>query len=298
MSWLFLALLAPFIYAINVFLDKYIISTKISDYRSLPIFGVFLALPIFIILGFNGGFWSVSLKDALLVVITGVFTILAFALYLEALIKEDTSIVIILMQLTPALVLILSYLILGEMINYKQLLGFIFLFTSSILISLKKEKSSLKLSKGLIYILLADILWSIPYILIKFASGSMSFANLVTYESGGVVIGGALLLIFVYPIKQAFIKTIKKIKKPVLAMILFNESLFLGGKIITYLAITLGPAVLVSVVGSTQVFFGILFGIILTLTFPKVFKENLSKVGLTKKASLGLLVLMGVILIS
>lgn len=298
MNWVFLALLAPFVYAINVFLDKYLISAKIPEYRSLPIFGVILAVPVFLILGLLTGFGSVSFKDAFLVLITGAITIWGFSLYLEALIKEDTSIVIILMQLVPAFVAVLSYFTLGETMNSRQFLGFILLLCSSVLISLRKEASGLKVSRGLIYILLADILWSLTYVLVKFASETISFTGLIMYESAGVILGGLLLLILIPAIKKAFTKTINNIKRSVLGLVLFNESLFLGGKIITYLAVVLGPAALVSVLGSTQLFFGVLLGTILTLLLPKVFKEDISRKALIKKVILGSIAFLGIILVS
>lgn len=298
MNWVFLALLAPFVYAINVFLDKYLIGEKLPEFRSLPIFSSILAFPVFIILWFFAGSLQITFLDVLLVILGGVFTVWAFALYLEALIKEETSIIIILIQLVPIIVLTLSYFILGEVITLKQFLGFGLLFIVSILVSLKKEKSSFRPSRALMFMLLADFFWALPYILIKFASVSITFTQLVMYESLGVFFGGAILLIFISQIKKAFLITIQKIKKPVLGLVFLNEGLFLLGKILTYLAIAIGPVALVSILGSTQIFFGILLGVSLTLLAPKIFKEDLSKDGLIKKGLLGLLAFVGIILVS
>jgi hypothetical protein len=118
------------------------------------------------------------------------------------------------------------------------------------------------------------------------------------YENIGIILGGVFLFFFITSIRNAFLKTIKKIKRPVLAMIFLNEALFLGAKIIAYLAVTLGPVALVAVLGSTQIFFGVLFGIVLTLIMPKVFNEDLSKNSLIKKIGLGVLTFIGVFLIS
>lgn len=298
MNWIFLALLAPFIYAVNVLLDKYLIGAKIPDYRSLPIFSSILAIPFIIILSIFGGFEILSLKNFFLIVLTGVLTIWAFSLYLEALIKEETSIIIILIQLIPVFVLGLSYLILGESLSSKQFIGFLLLLVSSILISIKKEKAAYKFSRGLVYMIIADILWAIPYVLIKFASNSISFQSLVVYESIGVVLGGIFLYLFIGKIRSAFLSTIKSIKRPVLGLVFFNECLFLLGKILTYLAVVLGPAALVSILGSTQIFYGIFFGLIMTLILPKVFEEDLSKSALLKKTFFGIMAFAGIILVS
>lgn len=298
MNWIFLALLAPFIYALNVFLDKYLVEARIPDYRSLPIFSAIVALPVTIGLWFFSGFALLDLVDTFLIILSGIFTILAFSLYLEALIKEETSLLIILIQLIPVIVLVLSSIILGETISLKQFFGFLLLMSSSILVSLKKEKSKFIFSRALVFILLADLLWSIPYILIKFVSGSVNFIDLIMYESFGVVLGGLALVLFISVVRKAFIKTMKKVKKGDLSLILMNEGLFLGGKILTYMAVTLGPVAIISVLGSTQIFYGILLGVILTMLLPKVFKEDLSRQGLYKKIFLGAVAFVGVILVS
>lgn len=297
MNWVFLALLASFIYSVNIFLDKYLIESRFPDYRALPIFSAILAFPVCLILWVSGvGFLSPN--DSLFVILSGVFTIWAFSLYLEALIKEEASIIIILLQLVPVIVLTLSYSILGETISPKQQTGFILLFISSILVSIKKEKGSFKFSKALLFILAADILWALPYIFIKYVSTSITFPSLIAYESFGVFIGGLSLYFFIKRIKKAFTETARKIKKPVLGLVFLNEALFLGGKSLTYLAVTLGSAALVSILGSTQIFFGILFGVVLTLIMPRVFKEDLARKSLLKKGLLGLMAFAGVILVS
>jgi len=298
MNWILLALLAPLIYAVNVFVDKYLISSKIKNYRSLPVFGIFLAVPAAVIFWVLSGFALLNFKDSLLIILTGMLTIWAFSFYLEALIKEETSLLIILIQLIPVIVLTLAYFILGETISLKQLFGFGLLLASSILISIKKDKSKFRFTRALVFILIADFLWASAYILVKFASSSLSFSSLIMYESLGVLIGGLGSVFFVSSIREAFLNTIRKIEKPVLGAVLFNESLYLGAKIITYLAVSMGPPALISVLGSTQIFYGIFLGIILTMLLPKVFKENLSKQELYKKMFLGAVTFVGVVLLT
>lgn len=297
MNWIFLALLAPFIYAVNVFLDKYLVEAMLPNYRSLPIFTSILAgiFSLILLVSFD---FNLQPNDSFLVILTGIFTIFASALYIEALVREEGSIIIILIQLTPIFVLTLSALFLGETFTSKQLLGFTLLLLASLLVSVKKERTTFKFSKALIYILLADICWSIPYILIKFASTSISYPNLLMYESLGIALGGLLLFLILEKTRTAFLKTIKKISGSTLGLLTLNESLYVLGKSFTYLAITLGPVALISALGSTQVFFGILLGVSLTLILPKVFKEDLSKKSLIKKGALGLLAFSAVYLIS
>ena len=65
----------------------------------------------------------------------------------------------------------------------------------------------------------------------------------------------------------------------------------------SFYAISLGPIALVSVLGSASVFFAILLGWILTLFWPKVFNEDVSKQGLFKKVALSILAFLGIILV-
>ncbi len=193
----------------------------------------------------------------------------------------------------------MSYFLLGEVITLRQSLGFLLLLTASILISIKKQKSRLGFSRPLVFILAADFIWAASYILIKLASEEgLNTSELVMYESAGVVLGGICLLLFVSVVRKAFLKTIRKLKAVDLSLILINESLYLGAKILTYIAVSLGPLALVSILGSTQIFYGILLGAVLTILLPKAFKENISKEGLYKKVFLGALAFIGIILVS
>ena len=298
MNWVFLALAAPLVYAVNVFTDKYLVSSRLPDYRSLPMFSALVAFVFAVVLWVITGFEILSTYDAFLVLLSGVFTIVGFALYLEALMKEETSLLILLIQLSPVSVLVLSYIFLGEFISNSQLLGFGLLLAASLGASFKKEKSSWKLSRAVIFILLADLVWSSAYILIKLASADVSLSSLIIYESWGVVIGGVLLFLMLPGLRKAFIHTASNLKLVDFGLIIFNEVLYLGGKALTYLAVALGPVAIVSILGSTQIFYGIFIGIVLTVILPKVFNENLTKSGIIKKLLLGVIAFVGIVLVS
>ncbi len=298
MNWVFLALLAPFVYALNVFTDKYLISSRLKDYRSLPMFSGFVAFLFALIYWPISGLVQLGGYDSLLVILSGVFTIVGFSLYLEALVKEETSLIIVLIQLIPVFVLILSLVFLGETITFKQLLGFGLLITASIGASLKKSKSSWGLTKGVWFIVLADLVWSAAFILIKMSSQAVSLEALLIYESLGVMVGAICLFLLLPGIRKALINSLRVLKPSDFGLVTFNECLYLGGKALTYIAVALGPVAIVSVLGSTQIFYGILIGAVLTFVLPKVFKEDLTKEGIRKKLILGLIAVVGVFLVS
>lgn len=293
MNWLLLALLAPAVYAIVNFIDKYILEGEVEDWRSLPTYSSIMAVVFGIFLWVITGFPLLGIKDAVLVMFTGMLTIWGAVFYFKALSNNETSKIIILFQLGPLITLFLSFVFLKEMISSLQLLGFFLILFATLTISVDKKQSKYKFSAVFILILLADLLWALSYVVFKYVSNSASFAKIISFESWGFALGG-FVLYFLFPsFRKAFVKTQKKVRKVALVLILLNEGIFLVAKLLTFLAISLGPVALVNVVGGTQVFFGIFYGFVLTKLVPKIFQENINKEGVAKKIIMAILTLAG-----
>lgn len=297
MNWLLFALLAPAIYAAVVFVDKYILVKEVKDYRGMSIYSSIIASIFGCIIWIATGFPFLNFQDTSIILFTGILTTFGAALYFNALSKGEVSKITILFQITPLIILILAYFLLKESITSNQLLGFILILISTIGVSLEKRKGNFKLSSTFILILLADLFWALALVLFKFVTETNSFAKIVSFESWGIGLGGVILYYFFPSVREAFLKTNKKLKKRVLGIIFINESFYLLGRLLTYFAVTLGPVALISVVGGTQVFFAILYGFLLTTIAPKIFQEDISREGLFKKIILGGLVLFGLWLV-
>lgn len=293
MNWLFFALLSPLFFAIVVDIDKYILEKHVDDYRGMPIYGSIVALIFGIVLWIIGGFPVLSLRDTLLIIFTGMLTIWGNAIYFKALSTDEASKLTILFQMTPIIALILSFLFLKETISFNQFIGFLLILFATIGISYNKKDLKINFSSTFILILFTDFLWAISYVLFKFIVDTNSFYKIISYESFGIALGGLVLYTYFPSIRNAFLKTNKKIGKTVLKFVFFNEGLYVFGRLLNYFAISLGPVGLISVVGGTQVFFAIGLGWILTLSAPKIFRENISREGLYKKISMAILVLAG-----
>jgi len=296
-NWIFLALLSPAVFTVCNFIDKYILESKVKDYRGIPIYSG--------IVGLIAGtlFWLIFEKpilpffDGLIVIIVGMFTVWAFLFYFKALSSAQTSYVIALFQLIPVFTLIFSFLFLHEIISISQLFGFFLILTCAILLSYKKQKKKFKFDNSFYYVLAADAFFAGGSILIKFAINANSFTKIVSYESWGIAIGALFLFIFYKASRVAFLETTKTAGNKVLGIMLFNEGVYILAKTITFLAISLGPVTLVSVLGGTQVFYGIVFGLVLTIFMPKVFKESVAKEEIIKKLVLIVFLFVGIWLI-
>src|SRR3989344_629700 len=297
MSWLFFALLSPVVYTINNFIDKYVVSREVKDYGGMPIYSAIASFVFGTVFWIASGFPQLSFKDGLLIIMSGMFTVWAVAFYFKALSDEATSKIIILFQMGPVLMLISSYLFLRDFITLSQFLGFILIMVAVIGVSVERVNMTFKLSSVFFLILANQVFWTAAGILFKFVVESNSFVKVVAYESWGIALGGFALFTLFASIRKSFIGTLFTIKKYAFGIIFFNEGIFLTARLLSFYAISLGPIALVSVLGSASVFFAILLGWILTLFWPKVFNEDVSKQGLFKKVALSILAFLGIILV-
>lgn len=294
-TWLILALLTPAIYPINVFIDKYLLESKVKNYLGMPIYtsiaGFLSGTLAWIMLGYPTLEWF----DATIVVISGFLSAMALTFYFKALSAEESSSVIILFQMTPVITLILAFLLLGESILPIQILGFLLLLAAALGATLKFDKKQKILSPVLWLILGYDILWASGNMLFRLVSSGTGFAPLLAYTGWGLGLGGLALFLFSASIRNAFLENFHSSGKDVTLIILINETIFVIARLITFYAITLASAVaLVSVISSVQVFFGIVYGFILTSLAPKIFKENISKKAVFKKIIWALVAILGV----
>lgn len=292
-SWLFIAVLSSATYAVTNFIDKYILDRKIRDYRGLVIYTTIVSLIFGIFFWLLAGLPILAFREAAVLGISGVFTIGGLALYFRALSLEETSIIIILMQLAPLIVLLLSVTILQEKVSNAQLAGFLFIFSGAIGVSLTRKDLNINFSKALFFILIADLLWASANVLFKFTLLSATFLETVPFESFGIAIGGLLIYLLSPSTRCAFSKMHKSVSKSGLIFIVLNEIIFLSAKFLGFYAISLGPVSLVSIVGSTQIFFGVLYGWILTL-IRKEFHEDISLSGIARKLCMSLIIFIGI----
>lgn len=249
------------------------------------------------ILLFIGHFPVLNTRDLFLILLTGIISIGTTITYYQAIQNEHASTIMFYFQLIPVMVLIMSFLFLKETLTIRQILGFVLIFIPNLIIA-TEGRISIKFNKAFYLILLCDIGAAIASILFKFVSETNNFISLVGYETLGWTIGGAIVFILWKGGRDAFFATNKTIKKSTVGAIALNESVYVGSKLIFFYAVTLGSLTLVTVIGSTQVLLAIIFGWTLTIIAPHIFKEDVTRKGLTKKFALGILVLAGIYLVS
>lgn len=298
MNWLFFALLGPAIYVIINFIDKYIISRKIKDYSAMPIFGSITGFVIGLL------FWALSNYpilqpfDALILILSGVFTIWGTVFYFKALSSEEASNVVLFFQAIPLMVLVLSIIFLHESLTLAQGFGFLIILAATTYALKKTGGARFRLNKALILVLIADAFWAVAAVLVTLAINANSFTEILSYESWGIGVGGLILYLFFPKKRRAFHKTVQTAGLKIIFIVFVNEVVFVIAKSVTYYAYSLGPTAQVSVLGGTQVLFGVLYGWFLTKKFPKIFKEDIRRSILIKKFILAIFTVFGILLIT
>jgi bacterial/archaeal transporter family protein len=300
MSWIFYALLAPAISAIVIFIDKYLIESKVNNYFAMPIYAGIVAMVAGSIFWVVTGFPILEPQSALIVMTTGALSAFAMVFYFKGLSFDGASTVNFLIQTFPIITLVLSYLFLNEVLTSRQLIGFFLVLASAIGVSIdtKAMKGKFHVTKAFFYIIAVAFLWAVAGVLIKFAININSFAEILSYESFGIGLG-ALIVYFVYkPTRIAFHEENKKLKRVTILTIFFNEGLFVISRALTFFAFSLGPIALVSALAGSQAFFAVLYGLVLGTIAPKIFKEDLRQKTLYIKFILASVLLLGIFFIS
>jgi hypothetical protein len=129
------------------------------------------------------------------------------------------------------------------------------------------------------------------YFAVKDAFWPVTFWSFV-----GQAVFGAVLLCIPH-VRRQFLGMFTKNPGAVMAINAANEVINLAGGLAARYASLLGPVSLVQAIGGTTSFFVFAFGVMLSLFFPKLGREDLSKPALIRKGVAVVLIVAGVILI-
>lgn len=291
--WIFLAILAPAIYGVSNMIDKVLIEKHIKDAIMLTILGGVISFVAGIILLMTGGFINTNTTQIMIVLLSGVLGEIALVPYYKAMSMDDASRIIPQFQIIPLIILLLSYLLLGETLSKMQILSFFLILLGGLMLSIQKlNREVFQIRKSFWWVLLSGLLFAGSFVLFKFVFiAQQNFVQTLGYEFIGCSIG-ALLLFFAY--QKRFVLELQRVRRRVWQIIIFNEIIYTGGRIIGFYAATLAPLALISALGGTQSFFVLIYGLILSLWFPKIIKEDIKKSTLFIKFAAIILISIGI----
>jgi drug/metabolite transporter (DMT)-like permease len=298
MSWVVYALVGPLVLTVVNFIDKLILEKEIRDPRCMPAYLALTSLVSAIVLWLVTGMPTLPLPDMLRTMLSGVLTTTAALFYFLALAREDTSNIIILINTQPVLVLTLAFIVLGERITAGQLAGFALVLLAALALTAHRKLGTIRPSATLGLMMLSNLFNAGAVVVFKQVSESYPFERIIAFETLGFAAGGLVVYLLIPSIRRAFHASLRTVSRRAVLMVGVNESIYVVAKICIYLAISLGPVALVSVLGSSQIFFGIMAGWLLTVLAPAIYREPISHADLLRKGALSLVLFGGVYLIN
>jgi uncharacterized membrane protein len=301
MSWLVFALCGPILWAISVHLDKYLVERyfKDADVIVLLIFTALMGVVLMpIIAWFEPGVFHRDITSIVLMSLSGIFYMTGITFYLKALQSHEASMVAPFFQSSPLFGYVLAYLVLGETLTPTQLAGGVLIIVGVLSVSIGPGRKRGRFRWQLAALMLcAGFVLSLSTLIFKaFAVKDEFWATTFWMFAGEALFGVGFLCIGRY--RRQFLHLLKSNGSALLAINASNELINLGGGLANRYALIFAPLALVQAVGSTTTLFVFIIGVLLTLLFPSVSRENLSAREFARKGIAAVLVAIGVTLIS
>jgi len=298
--WLAYAFSGPLLWAASTHIDKFLVDRYFhdSDTTVLMVFTAFLgvaALPVLWL--FEPKVLALSWLATIVMTVSGILYMGAMLFYLRAIQSEEASVVAPLFQANTLFTFILGLLLLHELPRWPQLLGAGLVVGGALGLSLDRNLHLGRFKPRLVLLMLsATFVLALSSVVFKFFAVHDEFwsTNLLDLVGEGLF-GTAILAVPRY--RRQFVHLFRRNPGAVIGVNAANELINLGGGLGVRYASLLAPVGLVSAISATSTFFVFLFGILLTLFFPRLGREDLSARNVIQKAAGGLLIMAGVVLI-
>ena len=301
MSWLIFAFSGPVLWAISTHLDKFLVERyfKHSDVVLLLLFTAFMGVAI---LPFIAFFEPSAIKlpagSIALILVSGLLYMTGLLFYLRAIQSEEASVVAPLFQVTPLFGYVLAYVVLGETLSARQLAGGGLIIAGTLIVSIRFDRKVNRFKARLVLLMLAcGLAMALSGLIFKLFALRVDFwATTFWLFVGEAIFGAALLLIASY--RRGFIAVLRQDTAALLAISGSNELFNLGGTVGSRYALLFAPLSIVQAIGSTTTLFVFGFGVVLSVFYPRVAREELSVRELAQKAVAAVVVAIGVALVT
>lgn len=291
MGYIF-SLIPPFFDSIINYLDKFLLSKYNISSTAITIYSGFFALFSGIVVLLFTGLQFTDLKTTLIITASGFMGVFILLAYFKALTLDEASRVASLFQLVPVLVLLFGAIFLGEKFLFKQYIGSFLIIASGFLLSIQKlHIRIIKINKAFWYMLLASFFSAMVYISFKLGVKELGFWPAIPYEGAGSGLASFCILLYGNNLRNLK-KEMKKISKKVFVYLTISEVIYRSSRLSFYFALSLIPAAIVAVLQGFQPFFLLIEGIILSLWFPYIIKEVITKqtVGIKLASIIGIFI--------
>ncbi|MEI8339565.1 MAG: DMT family transporter [bacterium] len=279
MSWFFIALIGPLLYAMTNYIDKILLEKvfKEGGVGTILLFSSLVsvfALPFIFLMDRTA--FSVGVLQILILAVVGVLNALVLWFYLIALEDEEASIVVVFYQLVPVMGSILGYFIIGETLIQSQIIAMAIIILGTTIISFEIDaENKFKLRRKTILPMLgAGFCWALGGVLFKSIALQENLWRSLFWEHLMMTLVGVLIFIFIRSYRNNFLVAMRENTKKALSLNFLNETLYIAGNVVVAFTYLLAPVGLVLLTESFQPIFVLGIGLFLTFFFPKITTEK------------------------
>jgi len=280
MLWLLVTIFCYFVFAFVFLVDKYLLSSSIQE----PKIYVFYvgALSVLAVLFIPFVAFSVpSFCQTIFALFAGAFFIYALFWFYRALQSFEVSRVVpVISGLTPFFTLAITYIFsLGrQKITPFYFLAFCLLVLGSVLMVSEKGKK-IKLKKIKIP-LFASFLLALSFVFLKYVYLELNFWSAFIWTKIGSFLIALVFILIWQEVRQGVFRATGKVNKKTALIFLLNQTAGAGANILQNLAVFLVPLgylAFVNALQGVQYVFLFLFSLFLSLRFPQILKERVSR---------------------
>jgi uncharacterized membrane protein len=301
MYWLIYAFSGPILWALSTHIDKYLVERYFKQ-GSVAVLMVFtaiigaLALPIIWL--FQPGVVALDPQSIAVITVSGILYMSAIYFYLQALQTEEASTIAPFFQAAAIFGLILGYFVLDEKISPLQIIGVLLIIAGSVILSLRFGRGTSRVKTRMVILMLTCALAiALSSLIFKFFAVRDEFWTTTFWNFAGQALFGVILMLIASNRLQ-FKGMMRSNSGAVLSVNIVNELINLGGNLGLRYALLLAPLAIVQAISSTTLFFVLFFGIVLSLFFPRLGREEIGIASLMQKIIATILVFAGVLLIN
>jgi len=286
MSWFFIALIAPALWSATNHIDKFLLGKYFQQggEGALLIFSCAIALLTAPLVGFFAPHvFSVSSFYAAIMIADGMLYIIALIPYMYAMQRDEASVVVPLFQLVAVFGYFFGLFFLHEQLAVHHVFAVCLVVLGAMFLSI--DLGGRPKLKGKIFGLmcLSSVLMAANTGIFKLVAVQSDFWTTLFWNYVGFIVMGVLLFGGIASYRKQFILVIRQNSAKALGWNGVNEVLNIVAEMAMKFATLLAPLALVLVVNGLQPVFVLLYGVFLTLFFPHLSRENMSKGHLAQK---------------
>lgn len=214
--------------------------------------------------------------------------------------KDEASVVAPLFQIVPIFGLLFEYAILGITPTTLQIFGSLIIIFAGVVLASEFENFKIKKVKTPVLLLMlgSSFFFALIAVLFKYVTvegGNFWISSFWEYLAWGII--GLLLFVFVRPYRRDFMSSVRSEGATMFGINISGELINTVANSAKNFAALLVPVALVYSVEALQPIFIFIFGVIITIFFPKISQEDISRKALIQKGLPILFMILGTIII-